>query len=207
MKITGPILYLTDAEKQRLTQNLVLYLEAAKSEAKKFVVGGEGVVKTWFGALDADRKSSLVDKLDAMILALGDYTVKGKSYERTVQLCQSSGKEVHSDSQTAASFSLGVKNINSHFTLRVYVGLLFKKRTYDDKVQTIVHELSHRILDTDDVANAVCSGADEHKCYGIANAKALAALSPAPAKPEESALNNADNFAYYVCECNDLINT
>jgi len=148
--------------------------------------------------LTGAQRTRLIDELTRMTAALNNYTVNGRQYARDVQLCHSSGAEMYEEGLMGAAYAFGVANVNAHFRLRVYVGMEFRNAAYDDKVQTLVHELSHRIIATQDEENAVCSGVDGQKAYGRANATALAGASP------DQALNNADNVAYFVCECSGL---
>ena len=199
MELAGGPLYISAADKIQVQQNLVGYLNNALTDANNYVVGtAAGNVPAWFGAVTAPQKVTLAANLTRMVLVLNNFAVGGKTHVRKVQLSQSSGSELHDSGQVGAAYTLGVTNVNSHFTLRVYVGLAFRNANYDTKVQTIIHELSHRVLQTADEQNGACGGVDGTKCYGRANAAALAAASSA------QALNNADSFGYYVCACNNL---
>ncbi len=102
-----------------------------------------------------------------MGLVLNNFASGGKTHPRKVQLSLSSGTELHDSGQVGAAYALGVPNVNSHFTLRVYIGMAFRNANYDTKVQTIIHELSQRVLQTVDEQNNACSGVDGMK-YSVA---------------------------------------
>ena len=205
MRIVSPTLYLSQPQRQMMTRNFVRYLTRAQGVANGYnpagVIGAaaaaDQTVDTWFGALNQARATRLKNNLGLMIRCLNNYHVNGRSYERTIQLQHSSGDDTHDRTIMGQAFAFGVANPNAHFTLRIMVGLGFRDATYDDKVQTILHELSHRILATDDEVNAVCLS-DDNECYGPADCRALAAAD------SDQALNNADSFGYFVCACNGL---
>jgi len=201
MKLLAKPFYVSAVDKQHIQQNLITYIQNARTEANNYNPGGAGGanVTANFGNLSAAQKATLVANCDRMIQALENYTVGGKSCEREVQISESSGAEMHSPSQVGAAYPYGVTDKNKHFTLRVYVGMKFRNAGRDDKYHLIVHELSHRILGTADVENAVCGGVDGTKCYLRANVTALAGASP------DDALNNADSWAYFVDACNNLV--
>jgi len=200
MKLKAKPFYVDATDKQHIEQNLITYIRNARTAANNYNPGGgaAGPVTANFGNLSANQKATLVAKLDRMILALGNYTFGGKTFEREVEICESSGTELYSSGQVGAAYASGVADVNKHFKLRVYVGMTFRNAGQEDKYHLIVHELSPRILATADVDNAVCSGVDGTKCYLRAKVTALAGASP------DDALNNADSFAYFVDACNNL---
>jgi hypothetical protein len=181
-----------------LKSNYFAYLDAALADANGYVVGNsQHNVVTYFGALAAFQKSILVDGLKMLKKAAKDYTVGGKTYQRKIEWCLSSGSELHSTNQYAASHAYGVWDLNKHFALRIYSGLLLASQSYDWKVNTMYHELSHRVLETEDVSHSSTGNAP---AYGQTNVQNLAAADPA------SALQNASNWAYYINFCNGQTN-
>lgn len=67
----------------------------------------------------------------------------------------------------------------------------------DTKVNTLFHELSHRILGTVDLGPA---DGYPQMMYGVANAQHLATAAP------DDALRNAENYGYFVALSNGLVN-
>lgn len=70
-------------------------------------------------------------------------------------------------------------------------GFTYDRYSWGERVCTIVHELTHWFLDTVD---ATMSGAD---CYG---GECLKLARSTQKSEREKALNNADNWAYYICQ-------
>jgi hypothetical protein len=73
--------------------------------------------------------------------------------------------------------------------IRIGRGLSYSRYSWGERVCTIIHELTHWFLDTEDV---VLEGKD---CYG----GLCLSLAEDPVHYAK-ALNNADNWGYYICE-------
>jgi hypothetical protein len=95
------------------------------------------------------------------------------------------------ESETLGAIDKDERVIYKPATVRIKLGrgLSYSRYSWGERVCTIVHELTHWFLDTADVelAGKDCYGG---LCLGLANDPVHYGL----------ALNNADNWAYYICE-------
>lgn len=179
------------------------YLTRAIRIANAHVPGGLGIanlfapnpqqemVGTWFGDLDAAQVQVLVTGLRNLQRACADYVVQGKPHQRHIEWCSLAGHQMHNRNLFAQAYAVNVANFNSHFTVRIYSGLGLAQTRRDWMLNTFYHELTHRIINTDDVA--LLNG---DVAYGEVNVRALTQENPA------NALNNASNWAYYITACN-----
>jgi hypothetical protein len=75
--------------------------------------------------------------------------------------------------------------------IRLGRGFTYDRYSWGERVCTIIHEMTHWVLNTVDVA------IDDMPCYGGLCLKLARSTSKAQ---RELALNNADNWGYYICE-------
>lgn len=201
MRIIGSKDVIGQATMDTMKANFPGYLSKALRRAGEYVPGAVGgpfqpghyLVIEWFGA-QPDR-NTVLNGLRRIRDACGDYRVSAKNYERTIQWCLSSGVEHHDVGTFGAAYRQNIIDINKHFTLRIYAGRGLMATPYGWRVNTLFHELSHRIINTADVVDAVCGNA---KCYGAPNSRNLAAAHP------DLAATNASNWAFFICACNGI---
>lgn len=77
------------------------------------------------------------------------------------------------------------------FSMKIHDGFCSPDAPKDEVIQTIVHELSHLVADTEDVP---CPWDENEDCYGRADCRRLADRYP------DLAIWNADNVGYYVID-------
>ena len=122
-----------------LKANYFVYLDAALADANK---GAPTHLATWFGALSGPQLTTLRNGLRKLKDVAQSYKADPaatKPTERIIEWTQVSGTDLHSTNQYAAAYPFGVPDLNKHFTLRIYSGLLLAKQTYDWVVNTMYH--------------------------------------------------------------------
>lgn len=196
MKMTAPGILISPTNLANLKANYFAYLDAALADVN---AGAPAHMATWFGALGAGQITTLRDGLQKLKDVARNYKVSATSptTERRIAWMTRSGDFLHSEDTYAGAFAYGVATIAKHFTLRIYSGFLLAEQTYDWIVNTMYHELSHRVLATADVTDAITNN---EPAYGQVHVQALAANNTA------LALQNASNWAYYINACNNQTN-
>ena len=141
------------------------------------------LVQIWFGDLDAEQFATLARNLTQM--------------RDVLQHPQSSICLVDAPSNDSQGFYAQVRGGFNPLRprLTIEVADLWRGAGKDDKAQTLFHELSHRILGTDELGRAEGYPAT---LYGRYNAMLAAEFDP------RDALRNAENYGYFIAECNGL---
>ncbi len=155
---------------------------------------GRAESTTWFGDTAAPwmrRLQAALNKMASVVntkdINIGFATLerrKAGSYAAAFR--PTGGWNVYTDLTTAEG-----RNFTIRLNLRWNSTPLYRTppgTPGDSKFQTLVHELTHLILGTEDVRRGGAT------CYGVAACQALAQASPANAK------DNADNWGYFVEE-------
>ena len=184
----------------RMERDYVRFINRARRTARAHLatgvagpaLPGDTVVTDWFGDIDRAQKTRLTDGLRLMVRATEDYRYGGRTCTRSVRWVHGSGTELHDRGLFGAAYAFGVTNVNRHFTLRIYSGYGLAATPYGWQLNTLIHELSHRILATADVNNT-----DGSPAYGTARCQQLVA-------DPNDALSNASNWAFYINACNGV---
>lgn len=144
------------------------------------------LVEDWFGILDANQQATLVANLALMRTVL----LHPQASVRIID-----APMIHGDRDYYAQVR-GRYNARMP-RLSVEVADEWRAANLDTKVNSLFHELSHRILGTLDVGPT--EGYPEDM-YGLDNAQHLAANAP------DDALRNAENYGYFIALCNGYVN-
>jgi hypothetical protein len=140
----------------------------------------------WFGASDARRIERVFQMMSMLNYAANSSFIR---YNRSLGRAGT-----YAAAQRPAVSGWGDKSIkqmldSGEFTMKIDDAFYAQGTSEEETVQTIVHELSHLVANTDDVD---CPWDTSEECYGRPNCRRLAANYP------DDAIRNADSVGYYV---------
>ena len=159
-----------------------------KSDIPKFLNKGielaqaNTYVSTWFGSGATERQT-----LRQGLLKIKKILDSGAA----LQLSSGSGDEYWNEDTMGSSYCYGMDENLKHSRVEIFVGKAHKDSSYAEKVHTIFHEMTHRILSTDDIKY------NNQTCYGTAKCKQLAINKPS------DAIKNADSWAFFLKHANN----
>lgn len=139
----------------------------------------------WFGAADQAR----IDRVFQMMSML-DYATNS-SFIRYNRVVGDAGTFAAAHRPNSGWGDKDIKQMldSGEFTIDIEDAFYAHGTSEEEAVQTIVHELSHLVANTDDVD---CPWDTSEECYGRPNCRRLADRHPA------EAIRNADSVGYYV---------
>jgi hypothetical protein len=145
-----------------------------------------GLVEDWFGELNTVQHTTLKNNLGTMKAVLANS-------QTSVRIVDAPNIQGDTDyyAQVRGRYNPKMPKLS------VEVADEWKTANLDTKVNTLFHELSHRILGTLDLGP---QQGYTKVMYGVANAQSLAKNNL------DDALRNAENYGYFIALCNGFTN-